>query len=461
MLKMKFRIIQILFLLFPLTIGAQGDNVPPTRYNWTNVANGITEGCTNDYDRVKAIYRWICANISYDTSYSIYHADECWDYKRGVCQAYSELFYQIAGALGIKVYVVSGRSKDRTGSMDGHAWVFAITDRAKNAGVLIDPTWGAGSVNNGVFTRKNDDMSWFHVDPQIMIFTHYPTDQSFQILGSAVSYDDFLKMPPVYPEVLEFGLSANKIMSHCRYGDGELPEFFRYEGKAHFYVESIPMLSTLRPGQTYRFQVRSKSERFALICDNEFVYEKDWTYSNGVYTIDYVVPCGKTLDLSWYDSRKKLYYPSICYKVASPTASDIRNLEAKRPFSMPEIKRLKGINKEYMEEMGFDGRRLLAAVRNGSVTSLPELYQKDALTVVDVPMNGTLRAGQTYRFLIKPKRSGKWAIINNGQWHYNWVKTATGDMLEITVTPQQGVLKVSIQHQSDGSYYGCLEYKVR
>ena len=111
--------------------------------------------------------------------------------------------------------------------------------------------------------------------------------------------------------------------------------------------------------------------------------------------------------------------------------------------------------------MGFDGRRLLAAVRNGSVTSLPELYQKEALTVVDVPMNGTLRAGQTYRFLIKPKRSGKWAIINNGQWHYNWMKTAKDDMLEITVTPQPGVLKVSIQHQTEGSYYCCLEYKVR
>lgn len=461
MLKMKFRIIQILFLLFPLTIGAQGDNVPPTRYNWTNVANGITEGCTNDYDRVKAIYRWICANISYDTSYSIYHADECWDHKRGVCQAYSELFYHIAGALGIKVYVVSGRSKDITGSIGDHAWVFAVTDRTRNAGVLIDPTWGAGSVNNGVFTRKYDDMSWFHVNPYLMIFTHFPEDASFQLLNNPVDINEFMQLPAVEPGVSLYGLDAEQLFRHCRNNPSALPEFYSTKGKAHFYIESIPLKSTLRPGQTYRFQVRKKSERFALICDNEFVYDNEWEYSNGIYSIDYTVPCASELKLSWYDKSEDTYYTTVKYVVSSPTASDIRNLEAKRPFSMPEIKRLKGVNKEYMEEMGFDGRRLLAAVRNGSVTSLPELYQKEALTVVDVPMNGTLRAGQTYRFLIKPKRSGKWAIINNNQWHYNWVKTATGDMLEITVTPQQGVLKVSIQHQSDGSYYGCLEYKVR
>lgn len=460
---MKKQLLLILLLLpfLSTSLTAQEDYIPPTRYNWTNVARGITEGCATDYDRVKAIYKWICANISYDTSYSIYRADECWDNKRGVCQAYSELFYHIAAALDIKAYVISGTSKDAEGNLGDHAWVFAITDRAKNAGVLIDPTWGAGSVSNGIFKRSDNDMSWFHVNPQIMIFTHYPKDQSFQILSSPVTYNEFLKTSPIYPNILDFGLDAGELHSHCRYGNSGLPQFYHYDGQAHFYVSSIPMQSTLRPGQTCRFQVRNKTERFALICDKEFVYENEWSYNNGIYTLDYVVPCGEELEIAWHDPQKNLYFTSIEYQITSPTTADMRNLEAKRPFAMPEIKRLQGVNKAFMEDMGFDGRRLLNAVRNGSVTCLPGLYQKEDVTIVDAPMNGVLRAGTPYRFIIRPKRSGHWAVINNSQWHYNWAKASDGNTLEITVTPQPGVLKISLQRKPNDSYYTCLEYKVR
>lgn len=111
--------------------------------------------------------------------------------------------------------------------------------------------------------------------------------------------------------------------------------------------------------------------------------------------------------------------------------------------------------------MGFDGRQLLQAVRNGSVTSLPDLYQKEAVTVVDAPLNGVLRAGHAYRIRIQPKVSGNWAIINNNKWYHEWVKSPPDNVIEITVTPEPGTLKMSVQSKDNDSYYPCLVYEVR
>ena len=88
-------------------------------------------------------------------------------------------------------------------------------------------------------------------------------------------------------------------------------------------------------------------------------------------------------------------------------------------------------------------------------------YQKEVVTVVDVPLNGVLRSGQAYRFKIQPKVNGNWAIINNDEWHYEWVKSPSGNVLEIIVTPKPGKLRVSVQRKANDSYYTCLEYKVR
>ena len=86
--------------------------VSPTEYDYTNVALFLTKNSKTKREKARAIYDWICENIAYDTSYSIYTADECYDNKKGVCQAYSELFYRLCEPIGVECYVVSGISKD-------------------------------------------------------------------------------------------------------------------------------------------------------------------------------------------------------------------------------------------------------------------------------------------------------------------------------------------------------------
>ena len=188
MMRVKMAIIAMVVAAVAVAQTTGGDmmqqQVAPTRYDYTQVARQITEGCSSKYEQAYAIYRWLCDNISYDTSYSIYTADECWDNRRGVCQAYSELFYRLAEPLGLETHIVRGDAKG-PGGIEGHAWVFVIVE-GTGTGILVDPTWGAGSVNGSTFTHREDDDSWFHVDPYWMIFTHFPDEASYQFLPQPV-----------------------------------------------------------------------------------------------------------------------------------------------------------------------------------------------------------------------------------------------------------------------------------
>lgn len=98
---------------------AQGFPVSESKYDYTEVVQQIVDGKTDKMQQAEAIYRWMCRNIAYDTNYQIFTADQCWDQKRGVCQAYCELFYRLAEPLGLKTIIISGKTKDLEGQVSG------------------------------------------------------------------------------------------------------------------------------------------------------------------------------------------------------------------------------------------------------------------------------------------------------------------------------------------------------
>jgi transglutaminase/protease-like cytokinesis protein 3 len=107
---------------------------------------------SSNYDTLLNIYKWITANIAYDTSYSMSDGDidpsATYNRRKGVCEDYSGLFAYLAEKNGIDVeYVVSGT----------HAWIEVMVN---NRRLYIDPTWGAGYVSNSTFRRQYKP-AWF------------------------------------------------------------------------------------------------------------------------------------------------------------------------------------------------------------------------------------------------------------------------------------------------------------
>jgi hypothetical protein len=150
----------------------------------------ITNTQKSKKERAKDIYYWLIRNIDYDTSMAIHDADTCWKKRYGVCQAYCELFYQLAAKVGLVVEIISGIVKmpDNTIPEDKHSWIFAYTDHYE--GIFIDPTWGAGYVKDGKFVRIEDD-KWFDVTPEELIKTHFPDDEKWQHLDVNITNDQF------------------------------------------------------------------------------------------------------------------------------------------------------------------------------------------------------------------------------------------------------------------------------
>ena len=145
-------------------------------------------------DKARRIYNWICDNIAYDTTKQIHDAETCYKTRRGVCQAYCELFCYMAEAVGLTADIITGKTKDKKGSIsDKHSWVFVYTHAYD--GILIDPTWGAGSVDGVKFIKSEDNSPWFNVSPYWMIFSHFPDQQYWSKLDITISEEQFEKLP--------------------------------------------------------------------------------------------------------------------------------------------------------------------------------------------------------------------------------------------------------------------------
>lgn len=151
-------------------------------------------------DKARAIYNWICDNIAYDTTKHIYDANTCWNTKRGVCQAYCELFCYMADIVGLTTEIIAGKTKNHKGeiSEESHAWIMVY--KHQYDAMLIDPTWGAGSVDGNHFVRSKDNSSWFDVSPYWMIFTHLPEKQEWTLLDIDVAEEQFRALPFELPQ---------------------------------------------------------------------------------------------------------------------------------------------------------------------------------------------------------------------------------------------------------------------
>lgn len=106
------------------------------------LAKNITAGIDNDYDKAKAIVKWVAENMWYDYAkarankgkpVTVENPEPANGRRKGVCADYSALTKNLLCAVGIPARTVTGLSRS-----DGHAWNEAYVD---GRWILIDTTW--------------------------------------------------------------------------------------------------------------------------------------------------------------------------------------------------------------------------------------------------------------------------------------------------------------------------------
>lgn len=205
------------------TIDAHALNTPENALrSIQTLADYLIGPASSDDEKLRAIFRWITHNISYDTEgyfsgrYGDLSADGVLKSGRAVCEGYSGLFKGLADAAGLTVVKVTGYSKGYGYSVgnrirpgqSNHAWNAA---RLNGKWYLLDPTWGAGYVTGGgEFVRRFQEY-YYLTPPDKFIYDHFPEDSRWQLLSNPITLRDYESLVYLRPT---FFINNLSIISH-------------------------------------------------------------------------------------------------------------------------------------------------------------------------------------------------------------------------------------------------------
>jgi len=191
----------------------------------------LTEGETDPFQAIKNLHDWIALTISYDfkafSSGSIPEQDP-WSVlssRKAVCAGYAALFQRFCELAGFRCTMVSGYSRGYRYDpfseeiiAENHSWnAVKIAD----AWYLIDVTWDAGHIFNGRFQREYST-DYFLLPAEQMIYTHFPTTSTWQMLRIAVSTRQFLSMPHLEGRFFKYSFEGYTGLLKTYSCDGEL-----------------------------------------------------------------------------------------------------------------------------------------------------------------------------------------------------------------------------------------------
>lgn len=440
-----------------------------TKINFKPIVKPIVEGCDSDYDKARAIYKWICDNIDYDDGYRVHTADECYKLKRGTAQAYCELYYHMAESLDIKSRIIHGWVKDIDGEVDrsGHAWISTVLDGRE---VLLDLVRGAVHLYHGEFVHNNFVWPWFDVDPKFLIFTHYPFDDDDQYIDQPIDYEQFVSLPTAPIEWVAYNLNIDSLFDLAINQTLRLPEFYGADKLApNIELLEIPLTRSLRVGQRYRFAVKLNSDKFdiCLVNNHRFTKLDEWEYhGDGIYTIDYDLLDENSVSLSYNEGDSKSWSAMVVYDVDEARVNDWNNVSSVSPLDHPDVRETKNLFRDSWVEMGVDNARLADLIRRYHVTKLPLVYKgmSKYLKVSSIPMNYELHVGKVYIFSFYSLGDYSFAIVEDqcdgGRvWHREFELGALGKQTLRIAPEEPGSLYISFS--TDGcNFKHCIKYEV-
>lgn len=161
------------------------------------IAKYINANFKTESDKIRAVFYWTASNISYDVPgmYDVNFNEtvpekiaKTLKTKKGVCIDYAVVFNALSQKIGLESYIIEGYTK-QNGRISNlaHAWTAVKIDKKW---FVFDPTWGAGYVNNGKFSKKINN-SYFKVTPAAIIVSHIPFDYLWQFSNYPITNGEF------------------------------------------------------------------------------------------------------------------------------------------------------------------------------------------------------------------------------------------------------------------------------
>jgi len=192
-----------MFLLICLFSSVKAHNGDPSNRLLTpkvgELARFIVRDAENDLEKAHLLYKWLADNISYDVAtaadpnlpsyFTLQEPETVLRRGMAVCQGYANTYDAMAEAVDLTSFVINGYARADVGEpLEANSWNSVDIN---GRWILIDVTWGAGGLLNGLFKKDyNDD--YFDATPITFIRSHLPDDPIWQLIGYIVPKDDFL-----------------------------------------------------------------------------------------------------------------------------------------------------------------------------------------------------------------------------------------------------------------------------
>jgi len=239
--------------------------------NLPELSYKLTSHLTTDAERFRAIYRWVCGNISND--YRLYFKNhrkrqrfqndslklKAWndEFKKvlfkkllkkntTICTGYAYLVKELCNLAHLDCEIVQGYGRTsmttiETLTLPNHTWNAVKLD---GKWYLSDATWASGipnpETNRFEFHYNN---GFFFPNPKLFAINHYPVDKKWLLLDrNAPTFETFLENPILYNEAylyLESHTSPKKLHNSVRKNE---TVFFEYQLLSSPELEQIYFL---------------------------------------------------------------------------------------------------------------------------------------------------------------------------------------------------------------------------
>lgn len=218
------------------------------------------------YQKVKAIYDYICDNVTYDysnsNSYDVkYTAYGALVNGTAVCQGYACLFYRMCKAANVPVRIVTGYSEG-----EGHAWnIVKIGSYFYN----VDSTWDAGRRYYSYFLKSDVDFEDHTRD------TEFDSDEFYdEHPMSPINYNKFVISKPSLTTTRNTSTSVKLVWKSVSGADGYVIYRSKTLNGTYKRIKTISNGTTtqfinkkLAKKATYYYKVRAYDT-----IDNKLVY---------------------------------------------------------------------------------------------------------------------------------------------------------------------------------------------
>ncbi|MEG3438649.1 transglutaminase domain-containing protein [Pannus brasiliensis CCIBt3594] len=164
-------------------------------------------------EKARAIYTWIAYHINYDVSgflrgnYGDTSPSAVLSSRSTISAGYANLYQALAKEMGLDTASIAGYARGSdylVGNPDAinHVWNAV---KIENAWYLVDPTWGAGTVNGENF-QASFNPYYFATPPEQLIYSHFPVRSPWQLLSQAYTKEQFDSLPSVSSNFFADGL---------------------------------------------------------------------------------------------------------------------------------------------------------------------------------------------------------------------------------------------------------------